>query len=355
MSTPSDTTSVADFRSDTVTKPTPAMRSAMAEAEVGDDVFGDDPTVNALEAHTASLFRREAALFCPTGTMANLVAIKILTQPGDELICESYSHNYNNEVGGAAVVAGVLTRTLHGPAGKLDPDEVERFARPGDLHQPRTSLLCVENTHNFYGGRVVPLDHLRALRDVANRNDMAVHLDGARLWNAITASDVPAHDWAAQVDTLTLCLSKGLGAPAGTLLIGDRAHIDQARRVRKMLGGGLRQVGVLAAAARLALDEGSQRLHEDHTRARRLAEQSATLPGADVDVEACETNIVFIRTRAGAPSYPPIVAGLAERGVRAIALGNLGIRFVTHRDVTDAHVDRALDALSTLVPQHGNP
>lgn len=341
---------VADFRSDTVTRPTPAMRRAMAEAEVGDDVFEDDPTVAALERRAADLFGKEAGLFVPTGTMGNLAAIACHTQPGEEVFVEALSHAYNNEVGGAARFAGVLTRTLDSDRGLLDPEVVRRFARPASLHSPRTALLIVENTHNFWGGRVVPLAHLGALHAVAREKGMAVHVDGARLFNAAVATGTEPRAWGARCDTLQLCLSKGLGAPVGSLLLGAAEWIARARRVRKTLGGGMRQVGVLAAPGLLALEEGPKHLAADHARARRLAEALADVHGCLVDPAACETNILFVRTTAGPASYGPLAAGLEARGVLAVALGDLGVRFVTHRDVDDADVARAVAAVRELAP-----
>lgn len=346
---------VADFRSDTVTRPSPAMREAMARAEVGDDVFEDDPTVQALEARAAERFGKEAGLFVPSGTMANLIALMVHARPGEEVLVEERSHTYNNEVGGAAAVAHVLTRTLPSERGLLEPDVVRRACRGGNLHNPRTALLVVENTHNFWGGAVVPLERLEALREVTREAGVALHVDGARIFNACVATGVEPAAWGAACDTLTFCLSKGLGAPAGSVLVGPREWIARARRARKMLGGGMRQVGVLAAPGLIALEEGPAQLARDHARARALARGVAAIPGAVVDVEACETNILFVRTVRGQDSYGPIVEGLRERGVLAVALGELGIRFVTHRDVDDADVERALAALRELVPAHGAP
>ncbi len=344
---------VSDFRSDTVTRPSPAMREAMARAEVGDDVFEDDPTVQALEARAAERFGKEAGLFVPSGTMANLIALMVHARPGEEVLVEERSHTYNNEVGGAAAVAHVLTRTLPSARGLLDPAVVARACRPGNLHNPRTALLVVENTHNFWGGAVVPLACLEALREVTRAAGVALHVDGARIFNACVATGTAPDAWGGLCDTLTFCLSKGLGAPAGSVLVGPRAWIDLARRARKMLGGGMRQVGVLAAPGLVALDEGPRRLAEDHARARALAVGLAGVRGAVVDVDACETNILFVRTARGAASYGPIVDGLRARGVLAVALGELGIRFVTHKDVDDDDVERALAALRELLPAHG--
>lgn len=342
---------VADFRSDTVTRPTPAMRQAMAEAEVGDDVFEDDPTVQRLEARAAQLFGHEAGLFLPTGTMANLVAILGHARPGEEVLLESRAHSYLNEVGGAGRVAGVLTRTLDSARGALDPELVRRSILGGNLHNPRTALLCLENTHNFHGGAVVPLARLQALRAVAREKGVAVHLDGARIWNAVAATGVAAREWGACCDSLSFCLSKGLGAPVGSLLVGGREWIAAARRHRKLLGGGMRQVGVLAAAGLVALEEGPGRLVEDHRRARHLAEGVARIEGAEIDPALVETNILFLRLREAKPeAYPALAEGLAAAGVLAVPLGELGVRFVTHREVDDADVERALEALGRLIP-----
>jgi threonine aldolase len=341
---------IADFRSDTVTRPTPAMREAMAKAVVGDDVFEDDPTVADLERRAAALFGKEAGLFVPTGTMGNLIAMACHSSPGDEVFVDSLSHAYNNEVGGAARFAGVLTRTFDAPRGRIDPDAVRRFARPGNLHNPRTALLVVENTHNFWGGAVVPLAHLDALFAVTREKGIALHIDGARIFNAIVATGTTPADWGARCDSIQLCLSKGLGAPIGSLVLGTKMFIEKARRTRKVLGGGMRQVGVIAAPARLALEDGPKHLAADHARARRLAEAAAKLPGAVVDPSACETNILFFRTTAGVASYGPLVAELERRGILCAALGELGVRFVTHRDVDDQDVDALLAALRDVLP-----
>lgn len=344
---------VSDFRSDTVTRPCGEMRRAMAEAPVGDDVFGDDPTVKALEAEAAAAFGKEAGLFTPSGTMANLIALMTHCRPGDEVFVEEYSHAYNNEVGGAGALAGVATRTFSSEGGRLDPVKIAQFARPGDLHQPATRLLVVEQTHNFHGGRVVPLENLEALRRVCREKDMRLHIDGARIWNAVVASGLEARQYGEVCDSLMFCTSKGLGAPVGSLLVGSEEFIATAHRNRKRLGGGMRQVGVLAAAAQVALREGPQRLGEDHRRAKNLAEGAAGLEGAVIDPREVETNIVFLKTEAGLESYAPIAEGLGARGVLAIPCGGLGLRFVTHRDVDDEDVSRALAGLAELVPQHG--
>ena len=332
-----------DFRSDTVTRPTPAMRQAMATAEVGDDVYGDDPTVNRLEAEAAALLGTEAAVFVPSGTMANQIALRLHARPGDEVIAEQGSHVFRYEGGGAAALSGIQIRPLRGPGGRLDPDAVAAAVNPDDPHCARTAGLCVENTHTEDGGAVVPLVHLQALRTVAARHGLRVHLDGARLWNAAAATGVPVAEFAACADTVACCLSKGLGAPVGSVLAGTAEAIRQARRHRKTLGGGMRQAGVLAAAGLVALRTMRDRLVDDHARARRLAEGLADLPGLRVDLGSVQTNIVHAGTAPGAAAA--WVRGLGERGVKIIDMGPSTIRFVTHCDVGDGDVDAALRAV----------
>ncbi|MCI0343480.1 MAG: aminotransferase class I/II-fold pyridoxal phosphate-dependent enzyme [Planctomycetales bacterium] len=330
----------SDFRSDTVTRPSAEMRKAMAEAEVGDDGFGDDPTVRRLEERVAETLGKEAAVFVPSGTMGNQVAIRVLTSPGDEVVVEAESHTVLYELAGPAVISGVQLRPVPGEGGVLAPDAVEAAFRPADAHAPPTSLLVVENTHTVAGGRIVPLERFRALVGVARRRGARVHLDGARLWNAEAATGVPAREWAALADTAMVSMSKGLGAPVGSLLAGSRETIAAARRVRKMLGGGMRQAGVLAAAALVGLERNRPRLGEDHARARRLAAGLADVAGCRADPGAVETNIVLARTATGAA--PGVVQGLAARGVLAVPMGPETVRFVTHVDVGDVDVERAI-------------
>jgi threonine aldolase len=340
---------VSDFRSDTVTQPDSQMRQAMAEAPVGDDVFGDDPTVNILQEKAAALFGKEAALFVPSGTMGNLIATKIHTQPGDEIIVEKTAHMFNSEGGGGAWICGVQVRTLDGPQGRLCPEDVARAIRPDDAHCPRTSLLTIENTHNFYGGRVVPLEHLQALAAVARDRKIAVHMDGARVMNAVVASGVDPRQYGAVADTIMCCLSKGLGAPIGSLLLGSKDHIARAHRYRKALGGGMRQVGIVAAAGIMALEEGPKQLAKDHENAKALAQGLATIEGLIVDPATCDTNILFVKTSQGPTSYPNIVARLANEKIWGIAIGQLGIRFVTHRHIESSDVERTIAAMKSIM------
>lgn len=338
------TAPVADFRSDTVTRPTPAMRAAMAAAEVDDDVLGHDPTTEALEREGARLVGKEAALLVPSGVMANLIAICTHARPADEVIVEEWSHTSRFETGGAGAVAHVLLRTLRSRRGLMDADEVASWISSGTEHTPRTALVVVEQTHNFHGGAVLPLDGVAAISAAARSRGVAVHMDGARLWNAVAASGRDASEHASHADTVSFCLSKGLCAPVGSLLCGPAEWIARARFARKRLGGGMRQSGVLAAAGLVALREMRHRLAEDHARARRLAEGIAAIGGYDVDPSLVDTNIVFAGTGRLDPAR--IVADGAARGILLYATGSRRIRFVTHRDVDDAAVARLIELLT---------
>jgi len=336
----------SDFRSDTITRPTPAMRQAMASAEVGDDVFGDDPTVNRLEALSAEMTGKEDALFVPSGTMGNQIALKVSTQPGDEAIVEATSHMVLFEVGAAAMISGVQLRTARARRGVFDLDELEGLFRdPEDIHQPRSRFLAVENTHNMAGGVGVPLEHLRALRRFADSHGLHLHMDGARLFNAALAAGVPASEIAATADTVMFCLSKSLAAPIGSILASDRGTIRRCRKIRKCLGGGMRQAGVVAAAGIVALERMVARLGEDHARARRLASGIADLPGLEVDLDSVQTNMVYVHVVGGPGGAKGLVARLAAQGVLAIALPGEVVRFVTHNDVGDEDVERAVGAV----------
>lgn len=339
---------VSDFRSDTVTRPTDRMRRAMAEAVVGDDVLGDDPTVQDLEARAARIMGKDAALFVPSGTMGNAIAVKMWTQELDEVIVEEKSHIYNMESTQMTLISRVTPRPLRSNRGIMDPVDVRNNIRKPSVHIPRTSLICVENTHNSWGGAVLPLENLEAMRGLADEHGLKVHMDGARIFNASQASGVPVKDYAARVDSLIFCLSKALSAPVGSLLVADRSSIEYGRRLRKALGGGMRQVGVLAAPAVIALEEMPARLAEDHARASRLAHGIAGLPGIELDPESVQTNIVLFRFSHPRLSAAALLEKLKERGVLALAVF-AGVRFVTHKDVGDVDVDRALEAFRDIL------
>ncbi len=337
---------VVDLRSDTVTQPSPGMRRAMAEAEVGDDVLGKDPTAARLERRVAELLGKEDALFFPSGTQANQAAVILHTRPGSEAVCEAESHVFHYEYGDAAWLAGVQLHPVVSNRGVLEVGDVVRAIRPGDRHHPVTTLLCVENTHNMHGGVAIPLGAMRAIRDLADRRSLPVHLDGARLWNAAVASGDSLGDLASCADTVTVCLSKGLGCPIGSLLAGPADLIHAAWSVRKRLGGGMRQVGVLAAAGLWALDHNLERLDEDHARARRLAAGCASIAG--VTVEEPDTNIVMIDLPAG-HDEAEVAASMEARGVRILAAGPGRLRAVTHLDVDDRGIEHGLQVLGEVL------
>jgi threonine aldolase len=342
---------IIDLRSDTVTKPTAAMRVAIQAAEVGDDVFDEDPTVHRLQERVASLLGKEAALFVPSGTMSNQVAVKAHTQPGDELLCEATCHIYNYEAGGPAALSGVTCRPLEGDRGVLDVGQLDGKVRPDDEHLVRTRLVCLENTHNRGGGKVYPLDKIAAISAWAGRHGLLMHLDGARLWNAVVATGIPADEWARHFDSVSVCFSKGLGAPLGSALAGPRAFIARARRVRKLFGGGMRQAGVPAAAALFALDHHVERLAEDHRHARVLAEAIADTPGLRLEPPEVETNLVFFEVDAELGTAQEVAALLKQRGVLVLATGAKTIRACTHLDVSAAQAERAADTIRRAVPR----
>jgi threonine aldolase len=337
----------ADFRSDTVTRPTAAMRTAMAEAVVGDDVLGDDPTVQELEREVAALFGKAAALFVSSGSQGNQIAARVHTRSGEEVAVGDNSHTYDWEMAGLAANAGLQARPLPAVKGRIDVEAVRETLRDAGGHRPACRLLLTENTHNFHGGAIVPLEHLQALRAVADEKGARVHLDGARLWNAAAATGVSLDAWAATADSAMACLSKGLGAPIGSVLVGEADFIAAARDVRKMLGGGMRQVGVLAAPALVALRDHRERLTEDHARAAALAEGFLGAKDIELPYGAPETNIVFVR--AVGRDAAAIQAALEEVGVLAFATGSDVLRFVTHYDVDDADVERAIAAFLAAV------
>ena len=343
-------TLIVDLRSDTVTRPTPEMRAAMAAADVGDDVYGEDPTINALEARVAELLGHEAGLFTPSGSMANQLGLRLHAGPGSEVVTDAQAHVVRAELGAAAAFSGITTRTWDAPRGLLDPAVVRGFVRPAaGPYLVSTTAIAVENTHNFGGGTVQPLDRLQEVRALADEHGLAVHLDGARLWNAHVASGVPLHAYGAVADTVSVCLSKGLGAPVGSVLVGRADRVAEARVWRKRYGGGMRQAGILAAAGVFALDHHVERLADDHARAQRLAFAIAEAVDDVVEPEHVETNIVVLDLAPSGWTAAALAAAAAEDGVRMSALGPTFARLVTHLDVDDEGVDHAGTVLARLL------
>jgi len=338
-----------ELRSDTFTRPTPAMRRAMFEAEVGDDVWDEDPTVHALERRAAELTGKEGALFVSSGTQGNLIGVLAHSQRGDEVILGDESHIFRYEVAGTAVIGGVQLRTIHtGADGSLDPGEVRSALREDDIHQPRTGVVALENTHQRRGGVPLTREQTASVADIAHGAGARVHLDGARLFNAVVALETSAAELTAPVDSVTFCLSKGLGAPVGSMLCGDADFIRRARRWRKMLGGGMRQVGILAAAGLVALDAHIERLAEDHANARRLAEGLAAIPGLVVDPSGVRTNIVFFDVAIPGVDAAAFADRLETLGVRVAPMGET-LRAVTSYEVSREDIDYAVEAAAMAV------
>jgi len=337
---------LVDLRSDTITKPTPAMLEAMMSAEVGDDVFGEDPTVSALEEKGAGMFGMEAGLFCPSGTMTNQIAIRTLTQPQDEVICDKRSHIYLYEGGGVASNSMVSVELLDGDRGRITPEQIVSAIKPNDIHYPRTSLVALENTMNKGGGSFYRLDQIAAIHAVCKRHVLKMHLDGARLFNALVETGENSQEYGKYFDTISICLSKGLGAPVGSLLLGSREIINRAKRVRKVFGGAMRQSGYLAAAGIYALNHHVSRLKEDHRRARQIAD---ILTGCDfVDsVEPADTNIVIFSLRPGY-NVPDILTLMKQQGILALGFGANSIRMVTHLHIDDDMIGYLREKLTSI-------
>jgi threonine aldolase len=339
---------LVDLRSDTVTKPSSGMRKAMAEAEVGDDVYHEDPSVNRLEEMVAALYGKEAALYVASGTMANQLAIRAQTHHGDEIIMERTSHPFNSEAGALAALAGVQVNLIDGKRGLMEVEQIKAVVRTPNVHHAPTALICLENTHNRGGGSVWPLDNIRAIREFANSVEVPMHLDGARLMNACVATGLTPKDYARYFDSCTLCLSKGLGAPVGSLVIGSKDFIARAHRFRKQFGGGMRQAGILAAAGIYALEHNVERLAEDHLNAKRLAKGIAEIDGLDIDVNAVETNILFFHVRKPGLTVPMLLDRMKAEGVLMGGTGPNTIRAVSHLDVSKDGIDRAIEVLRKL-------
>ncbi len=338
-----------DFRSDTVTRPTPPMRAAMAEAEVGDDVFGEDPSVNRLQRRIAEMLGKEAALYVPSGTMSNLIGVRLHCRPGDEMICDAGCHIMHYEQAGYAQLNGVAARTVDGEYGVMRPEQLHGLIRPDNAHLVRTRLVCLENTHNRGGGRIQPYEIVEAICGWAHENGLRTHLDGARLFNAVVATGIEATRWTQHFDTVSVCFSKGLGAPVGSAITGTRELIGEALRHRKVLGGGMRQAGVLAAAARYALDHHVQRLADDHANAQRLAEGIRQIDHLQLHGDTIDTNLLFFNVDPAWGTAAELTAGLKQHGLLMLDLGPTMVRAVTHLDVTAADVDRAIEILANVV------
>jgi threonine aldolase len=341
-----------DLRSDTVTKPSSAMRTAMAAAEVGDDVYGDDPTVNRLQERAAEIFEKEAALWVPTGCMANEIAVKVHTKAGQEIIIEEQGHIHEHELAAAAVISGVLVRTVRSNdgSGHLTWEEIEPALRINRAYWVSTTgLICLENTHNFAGGTVMSAEHCADICRRAREIGLPVHMDGARIFNAAVASDTSVVDLTRDCDSVMFTLSKGLGAPAGSMLLGTADLIKEARIWRKRMGGGMRQVGILAAAGLIALEDGPKRLHEDHDNGRRLAHGLAEIGGVDIDLDSVQTNIVVFDISGTGITSPQLCGRLKEKNVLAVGIDDQTMRMVTHLDITAEDIESVLGSIRELV------
>ncbi|MFA5523805.1 MAG: low-specificity L-threonine aldolase [Tissierellales bacterium] len=341
---------IVDFRSDTITKPTEEMRKAMFNAEVGDDVYGEDPTINLLEEMAAKLVGKESALFVPSGTMGNQLAVLCHTQRGNEVILEERSHIYNYEVAGIAFLSGVQARIVKGNNGIMSAKDVEKaIVVDGDIHHPQTGLICLENTHNMAGGIVVPPESMKEIYDLAKKYNLPVHLDGARVFNASTALGCDVKEITKYCDSLMFCLSKGLCAPVGSILAGSKEFINKARRYRKMLGGGMRQAGVLAAAGLLALTSMVERLSEDHINARLLAEGLKDIKDFHINMDTVESNILMVDLATSEYDSVSLVARLKNEGILASDINSSRIRFVTHKYVSQGDIEYTIDKIKKVL------
>ncbi len=341
--------SIIDLRSDTVTQPTPEMRRAMFEAKVGDDVFGEDPTINALQEKAAYLLGKEAAIFVASGTMGNQLSIKSHTQPGDEVIIEAGGHAMNFEGGAGAVLSAVQFMAIPGTRGVFDAEQVEAAIRVEDPHYPQSRLIVIENTHNRGGGTVFPLKNILRIREVAERRGLGMHMDGARLWNACVASGISPKEYAAPFDSVSVCLSKGLGCPAGSLVAGSKDFVRRVHRFRKMVGGGMRQIGFLGAAGIYALDHHINRLEEDHRKARKMAQALARIKNLLIRPEEVETNILFFDVSPVERTAQEVAAALQQKGVLVHPTSKTRIRCVAHLDVSFTEIDQAAETIEAVM------
>ncbi|GIW80085.1 MAG: threonine aldolase [Gemmatales bacterium] len=343
-------TKIIDLRSDTVTRPTPAMRAAIEAAEVGDDVFGEDPTTIRLQEKVAQMLGKEAALFVPSGTMSNQICIKAQTEPGDELLCEANCHIYNFEVGGPAVLSGVTCRVIEGEYGILDVADLEGKIRPVNDHLVRTRMIALENTHNRGGGRIYPIEKIRSISAWAVQHGLIRHLDGARLWNAVVATGIPADEWCKYFDSVSVCFSKGLGAPIGSALAGSRDLIVRAKRIRKLLGGGMRQSGIAAAAALYALENHLERLAEDHRHAQIIADAIRDTPGLRLDPPKVETNLIWFQVDPELGPAREIANRLRQHNILVHPAGPQTVRACCHLDVSAADAELVAETIRRTVP-----
>jgi threonine aldolase len=337
---------IIDYRSDTVTKPTPAMKEAMFKAEIGDDVFGEDPSINNLETNTAELFGMEAAIFCPSGTMTNQIAIKCHTQPGDEVICDGSSHVYQYEGGGIAFNSGASVKLLEGDRGRIRAEQIDAVINPDDPHRAHTSVVCLENTSNRGGGSCYDFEDIINIQKICKKHNLKFHLDGARLFNALVAKNETPQQYGELFDSISICLSKSLGCPVGSLLLGKKDFIKKARRVRKVFGGGMRQAGFLAAAGTYALKHHIERLKVDHAHAKQIGETLSEKDWVDF-VLPVETNIIIFGVK---PSYtaPELVSKLKEKNIFGYAISPTRVRLVLHLDINDEMVDQTINVINTL-------
>lgn len=339
---------IIDLRSDTVTKPSPGMRDAMVNAEVGDDVYKEDPTVNELEEFAADFLGKEASLFVPTGLMGNQICLNVLTVPGDEVICERNAHIFQYESGTPSKLSGIQLNLIEGRKGIIYPEQIEPLIRPvSAYYMPRTKVIEIENTHSVAGGTIVPVDTIKSIKLLADRYNLSMHLDGARIWNASVASGVSLRDYCSNFDTVSVCLSKGLGAPVGSLIAGKKEFIEEAFRVRKGIGGGMRQVGIIAAAGLYALRNNIERLSEDHDKARKLGNRLNQLDSVEIDLDSVQTNMIMFK-----PKRKKVEEVLSDAKTKGLILGPGGVgvvRAVTHMDVSFEDIDRASDILKDIL------
>ncbi len=336
-----------DLRSDTVTKPSQAMRNAMANAEVGDDVFKEDPTANRLQKQCAELFGKEDALFVPSGVMGNQLCLNVLTQPGDEIICDKNAHIFQFESGSPAMLSGLSMNLLDGKNGVITPEQVENAIRPSSAYyMPRTKVIEVENTHNVAGGVVQPIENIKALKILADKHNLKMHLDGARLWNASVATGISVAEYSSYFDTISVCLSKGLGVPVGSIIMGENGMIEETFRVRKSWGGGMRQIGILAAAGLYAVENNFKRLAEDHENAKILANHLSQIKGVEIDTSLVETNIVVFKSAT--LSSEDVIFKSKEKGLLLVPIGVGELRAVTHLDISREDIERAKQILTEV-------